>query len=240
MSDRRPARGRSKDGDLLHTGALIDAGIALRAGRDPERRLYRDSATRVDTLDVLLLIDSSASTALALPSGRSVLDALREAALIAAAALEATGHRCAIQGFASDTRQRVRVQRVKEFNEPALDDSVLARACGLRSAGSTRMGAAIRHATAQLTTRRGLIILLTDGEPHDVDIHDPRYLPDDLAHALAGAGRAGIATACLHASPDGTSPALRRAFAAGLYLPLRRPDRLADALCTCIAAIGRR
>jgi hypothetical protein len=240
VSDRRPTRSRSKDGDLLHTGALIDAGIALRAGRDPERRLYRDSATRIEALDVLLLIDSSASAALALPSGRSVLDALREAALIAAAALEATGHRCTIQGFASDTRQRVRVQRVKEFHEPALDDSVLARACGLRSAGSTRMGAAIRHATAQLTIRRSLIMLLTDGEPHDVDIHDPRYLPDDLAHALAGAGRAGVATACLHASPDGTSPALRRVFAAGLYLPLRRPDRLAEVLCTCIAAIGRR
>ncbi len=240
VSDRRPSRGRSKDGDLLHTGALIDAGITLRAGRDPERRLYRDSAARVETLDVLLLIDSSASTARALPSGRSVLDALREAALIAAAALETTGHRCAIQGFASDTRQRVRVQRVKDFTEPALDDSVLARACGLRSAGSTRMGAAVRHATAQLSAPRSLIMLLTDGEPHDVDIHDPRYLPDDLAHALAGAGRAGIATACLHVSPDGNSPALRRVFASGLYLPLRQPDRLAEALCACIAAIGRR
>ncbi len=83
-------------------------------------------------------------------------------------------------------------------------------------------------------------MLLTDGEPHDVDIHDPRYLPDDLAHALAGAGRAGIATACLHVSPDGNSPALRRVFASGLYLPLRQPDRLAEALCACIAAIGRR
>ncbi|HEY9194465.1 MAG TPA: VWA domain-containing protein, partial [Methyloversatilis sp.] len=240
VSERRPTRGRSKDGDLLHTGALIDAGIALRAGRDPEPRLYRDSAARVEALDVLLLIDCSASTSFALPSGRRVLDALREAALIAAAALEATGHRCAIQGFASDTRQRIRVQRVKDFADAALDDAVLARAGGLRSAGSTRMGAAIRHAAAQLSAPRSLIVLLTDGEPHDVDIHDPRYLPDDLAHALTGAGRAGIATACLHASPDGTSSALRRVFARGLYLPLRSPDRLARTLCTCIAAIGGR
>lgn len=53
-------------------------------------------------------------------------------------------------------------------------------------------------------------MLLTDGEPYDVDIHDPHYLPADLAHALTDAGRAGIATACLHASME----ALRRPCAA--------------------------
>ncbi|MDP3287982.1 MAG: hypothetical protein Q8M64_06710, partial [Methyloversatilis sp.] len=165
MSDRRPTQGRSKDGDLLHTGALIDAGIALRAGRDPEHRLYRDSAARVESLDVLLLIDTSASTALSLPSGRTVLATLREAALLAAAALEATGHRCIVQAFASDTRHRVRVQRVKDRAERTGDDAVLARAGGLVSAGSTRMGTALRHATAQMPIRsRSLVLLLTDGE----------------------------------------------------------------------------
>ncbi|MCQ9375993.1 VWA domain-containing protein [Methyloversatilis sp. XJ19-13] len=221
VSDRRPTQGRSKDGDLLHTGALIDAGIALRAGHDPERRLYRDSAARVEVIDVLLLIDTSASTALALPSGRTVLEALREAALLAAAALEATGHRCTVQAFASDTRHRVRVQRVKDREEKACADTVLARAGGLVSAGSTRMGAALRHAMAQLPARsRSLILLLTDGEPHDVDIHDPRYLTEDLAHALADARRAGIAVACLHSAPDGVSSALRRVFPPGSYVAL--------------------
>ncbi|WP_439537525.1 nitric oxide reductase activation protein NorD [Methyloversatilis sp.] len=227
VSDRRPTQGRSKDGDLLHTGALIDAGIALRAGHDPERRLYRDSAARVEAMDVLLLIDTSASTALTLPSGRTVLEALREAALLAAAALEATGHRCTVQAFASDTRHRVRVQRVKDREEGACADTVLARAGGLVSAGSTRMGAALRHATAQLPARsRSLILLLTDGEPHDVDIHDPRYLTEDLAHALADARRAGIAVACLHSAPDGASSSLRRIFPSGRYVALRHPEQL--------------
>jgi nitric oxide reductase NorD protein len=227
VSDRRPTQGRSKDGDLLHTGALIDAGIALRAGHDPERRLYRDSAARVEALDVLLLIDTSASTAQVLPSGRTVLQALREAALLAAAALEATGHRCTLQAFASDTRHRVRVQRVKDREERACDEVVLGRASGLVSAGSTRMGAALRHAMAQMPARsRSLILLLTDGEPHDVDIHDPRYLSEDLARVLADARRAGIAVACLHSAPDGASSALRRVFPPGRYVALRRPEHL--------------
>jgi nitric oxide reductase NorD protein len=79
VSDRRPTRGRSEHGDLLHTGALIDAGIALRSRRDPGRRLHRDSAARVEPVEVLLLVDTSASTALGLEPGRRVLDALRDA-----------------------------------------------------------------------------------------------------------------------------------------------------------------
>jgi nitric oxide reductase activation protein len=125
----------------------------------------------------------------------------------------------------------VRVQRVKDREEKACDEAVLARAAGLLSAGSTRMGAALRHAMAQLPVRsRSLILLLTDGEPHDVDIHDPRYLTEDLAHALADARRAGIAVACLHSAPDGASSALRRVFPPGSYVALPGAARLAQTL----------
>lgn len=235
VSDRRPTQGRSEHGDLLHTGALIDAGIALRSRRDPGRRLYRDSAARVEPVEVLLLVDTSASTALELGRGGRVLDALREAAWLAAAALEGAGHRSAIQGFASDTRHRVRMQRVKDFAERAFDGAVLARIGGLTSGGSTRMGAAIRHAASQMQSARRVITLVTDGEPHDVDIHDPRYLTDDLAHALAEAGREGIATLCLHIAQDDAPGPLKRLFPAGRYRSLRNPDRLAHALMACIA-----
>ena len=236
VSDRRPTRGRSEHGDLLHSGALIDADIALRSRRDPGRRLYRDSAARVEPVEVLLLVDTSASTAFELEPGRRVLDALRDTAWLAAAALEDAGHRSAIQGFASDTRHLVRVQRVKDFGERALDGAVLASAGGLASGGSTRMGAAIRHAAGQMRSARRVIALLTDGEPHDVDIHDPRYLTDDLAHALAEVRRSGIATLCLHFAQNDAPGPLKRLFPAGHYRSLRNPDRLAHALMACIAA----
>jgi nitric oxide reductase NorD protein len=180
-------------------------------------------------------VDTSASTAFELEPGRRVLDALRDAAWLAAAALEGAGHRSAIQGFASDTRHRIRVQRVKDFGERALDGAVLARARGLASGGSTRMGAAIRHAASQMRSARRVIALLTDGEPHDVDIHDPRYLTEDLTHALAEVRRAGIATLCLHIAREDAPGPLKRLFPAGRCSSLRNPDRLVHALMACIA-----
>jgi nitric oxide reductase NorD protein len=206
VSDRRPTQGRSEHGDLLHTGALIDAGIALRSRRDPGRRLHRDSAARVEPVEVLLLVDTSASTALELEPGRRVLDALRDTAWLAAAALEGAGHRSAIQGFASDTRHRVRVQRVKDFAERAFDGAVLARAGGLTSGGSTRMGAAIRHAAEPDAVGAARHRTLTDGEPHDVDIHDPRYLT--TTWRMRSPKRAGPASPrCACTSPRMTRPA---------------------------------
>jgi nitric oxide reductase NorD protein len=98
------------------------------------------------------------------------------------------------------------------------------------------MGAAIRHAAEPDAVGATRHRTLTDGEPHDVDIHDPRYLIDDLAHALAEARRAGIATLCLHIAQNDAPGPLKRLFPAGHYRSLRNPDRLAHALMACIAA----
>jgi nitric oxide reductase activation protein len=42
-----------------------------------------------------------------------------------------------------------------------------------------------------------LILLLTDGEPHDIDVHDKRYLMFDAKRAVEDQRRYGIATFCL-------------------------------------------
>ena len=69
--------------------------------------------------------------------GGTVLDAIRGAALVAAAALEGAGHWCALQAFSSNTRAMVRVQRVKAFGEDIGDAAVQARlaAIGYRDPG---------------------------------------------------------------------------------------------------------
>jgi nitric oxide reductase NorD protein len=230
----RPGRRRSRDGEHLHTDALIDAGIALRARIAPPQRLQRRAHPHEDTLDIVLLIDASASTAAPGADGRPLLATLREAALLAAAWLDARGHRVRVQAFASDTRHRVRVQRVKDAGDSALDAAVLARAAGLRSAGSTRMGAPVRHALSQFDGAPGHIVLLTDGEPHDIDIHDPRYLAEDLVRAVREAQRDGIVTSCLLIG-DGTRAGLSRLFAPGRCVAGPGGRRLAQALCDCVA-----
>jgi nitric oxide reductase activation protein len=44
--------------------------------------------------------------------------------------------------------------------------------------------------------------LLSDGQPHDIDLHDPRYGVEDARHAVQEGRRAGVQMACLTLSPD--------------------------------------
>ena len=211
----RPGSGRARDGELLHTDALIEAGIALRTRTRPPSRLYRAARPDDGGRDLLLLIDASASTAPPCADHRPLLEHLRDAALLAAHELERIGHSVRVWAFASDTRHRVRVQHLKDVREDALDARVCARAAGLRSHGSTRIGAALRHAVAHPSGDRPLILLLTDGEPHDIDVHDPRYLPEDLKQAVREARRRGTEVRCLHVGAATHASALRHAFDPG-------------------------
>lgn len=211
---------RSTEGEAFHLNRLVDARISQRLRLAPDPRVYLRAQWQAQPLDVLLLADVSASTADAAPAGGSQLDAVRRAALVAAAALERAGHRSAIRAFSSNTREHVRIHLVKGFDETAEDETVAARLAGLRSEWSTRLGAVLRHAVARLAREaRGqpLVLLLSDGHAHDVDVHDARYLAEDFRRARAEAARAGIATALL-------DPAAVRDM----------PRALAD----CIAAAG--
>jgi nitric oxide reductase activation protein len=53
------------------------------------------------------------------------------------------------------------------------------------------------------------VLLISDGQPHDVDVHDPRYLVDDALHAVHGARRRGVRMACLSVGAVATPAALR-------------------------------
>lgn len=224
----RPGSGRERDGEVLHTEALIEAGIALRTRTRPPSRLFRAAHPTDSGRDVLLLIDASASTAHLCADGRPLLEHLRDAALLAAHALEGDGHIVRVWAFASDTRHRVRVQHLKDEHDGALDARVCARAAGLRSHGSTRIGAALRHGAAHALGERPLIVLLTDGEPHDIDVHDPRYLLEDVKRAVREARRAGVTAQCVHVGP--AAPAgLRSVFDAGRCIAAD-PQRIVDVL----------
>jgi nitric oxide reductase activation protein len=100
---------------------------------------------------------------------------------------------------------------VKSFTQQA-DEEMAGRVQALRSAGSTRLGAVLRHATHRLAARRGTkrwVVLLSDGSPHDIDVHDPAYLIDDARHALSGARRHGVRVGCLVFEPDASGDAAR-------------------------------
>ena len=132
-----------------------------------------------------------------------MLQAACSSAAATALALQTLGVPCEVVAFSSNGRQ-------------AVNDTLAARLQALRSGGSTRLGAALRHATARLAAQRGRgrdvpswVLLLSDGEPHEIDAHDPRYLVDDARQAVREGQRRGVRMACLTMGGTAAPQALR-------------------------------
>jgi nitric oxide reductase activation protein len=137
----------------------------------------------------------------------------------------------AIHAFCSNGREEVRYLRVKDFHEP-YDAAAKSRLAGLKGSLSTRIGAALRHAGAELErklTHRRLLLVITDGEPSDIDIGDRRYLAEDARKAVATLAHKGIDVFCVGLDAGGDSY-LPRIFGQRNILVIDRLERLLEKL----------
>lgn len=219
------------DGPQLDLDALLRRQVARRSGLPGDDRAHRGRARRHRLGSALLLIDQSASTAAGWHDGEtSQLQAACDLAWRAARVLGGTGLSTSIAAFSSNGRHAVAWRAIQGFGE-ALAAPCHARLAALRSGGSTRLGAAIRHAARQLAQRRDgerILLVFSDAQPHDVDVHDPRYLVEDARHAVRRARRQGLRVVCL--SPAAASAEARTIFGVpGLAVP-RHCDELPRAL----------
>ncbi|MBT6022225.1 MAG: nitric oxide reductase activation protein NorD, partial [Candidatus Thioglobus sp.] len=123
----------------------------------------------------------------------------QEAVSLLAWAVEQLGDNFAIAGFNSDTRQKVMYYHIKGYSE-SWDDTVKSRLADLKAEFSTRMGAAIRHGAHYLDLQQSdkkLMLILTDGEPADIDIHDPKALIQDTHKAVQEVQQKGMYPYCI-------------------------------------------
>lgn len=185
---------RQLDGHDLDVDAVLDAGIALRSRQEPDPRVFRSTTSRHRDLAVLLLLDISESTRDHLASGVSVLEVERLAVAVLAEAMGALGDPFSLLAFASNGRDDVEMTTVKAFDEP-YDRTCVGRLAALSSGLSTRLGTALRHAGELISHARSfrkLVIVLTDGEPSDIDVTDPLDLVEDARRAAVGLRARGI------------------------------------------------
>jgi hypothetical protein len=193
-----------EEGSELDLDVAVRALADWRAGAQPDPRIHMSTRTVGRDIAVLLLVDLSASVNDAVPgTEETVLSVSRAAAALLAWAISQLGDHLAIAGFHSNTRHEVRYLHIKGFAEP-WDDPAKARLAGARGAYSTRMGAALRHAGDLLSGRRAdkkLLLVLTDGQPADVDVSDPAHLSADAAQAVRELDRAGLYTHCISLDP---------------------------------------
>lgn len=223
---------KQEDGDEIDINAAVLALTDIQMGRQPDFRIMMRNLRHIRDLSVLVLIDVSESTNDNVPgSDATVLELAREATVLLAGALDKIGDPFAIHGFDSDGRSDVEYFRYKDFDAP-YDQKAKAHLAGMTGQLSTRMGAAVRHASSILHRRpsqKKLLLIVTDGEPSDNDVRDPQYLRQDARKAVEEAAARGIATFCLSLDP-GADEYVSRIFGARNYMVVDHIDRLPEKL----------
>ena len=196
------------DGEEFDLNAIIDYVIDRRADGQQSERIYTKRLRRRRDVAVSFLLDQSSSTARTIGRhplqpytrpGRRIIEIEKEGLVLMSEALEAVGDVYSINGFTSEGRRNVKFYVVKDFDEK-YNDEVKRRIGGITYQNNTRLGAAIRHATARLgkqDARTRLLIVLSDGRPYDHDYGDARYAREDTREALRQAKNEGITPFCI-------------------------------------------
>lgn len=178
-------------------------------------------------LACLVLADLSLSTDAWVSDEQRVIDVIRDSLMLFGEALSATGDAFAFHGFSSLKRSLVRFHDIKAFDAP-LDAAARGRIAALKPGWYTRMGAAVRHASSLLERQPAalrLLLILSDGKPHDIDLYEGRYGIEDTRHALIDARRAGIKPFCVTIDKEGAAY-LPHMFGPGGFTVLRKPEEL--------------
>ncbi len=199
---------REIDGEDYDLNALVDFVIDRKADGKQAENIYTKRLRKQRDVAVSILLDQSSSTARTITRnplqpythpGRRIIEVEKEGIVLMSEALEAVGDVYAIYGFTSEGRRNVKFYVVKDFAENYSAETEK-RIGGITFQNNTRLGAAIRHASAKLLkqeARTKLLIVLTDGRPYDHDYGDARYAREDVREALTEAKTTGITPFCI-------------------------------------------
>lgn len=220
---------RQSDGDDLDLDAVVAACTDIRAQHTPSDFLYVARRKRRRDLSLVILVDTSLSTD-AYEADERVIDVEKKAIVLLSDVLALQDDRFEISGFSSRTRNHCDYITVKRFSEPWQQAS--SRLGALAPNGYTRIGPAVRHATALLErelSRKRWILLLSDGKPGDYDRYEGRYGIEDVRQSVRDAERTGVRVFAL-AIQAAAKHYLPYMFGKGRFRILPRPQLLPEAL----------
>lgn len=229
-----------EEGSELDLDVAIRSLIDFKSGANPDPRINMSHRHDGRDIAVMLLMDLSESVD-QIPEGcqQTILQLSQEAVSLLGWAIDQLGDSFAIAGFSSNTRHEVRYQHIKGYGE-RWNDEVKGRLAALQAGWSTRMGAAIRHASHYLSARpadKKLLLILTDGEPSDIDVHDDRLLIEDSRKAVQEADQDGIYTYCINL--DSNADSYVRDIFGNHYTVIDRVERLPEQLPRLFMALTR-
>lgn len=186
-----------------------------------EPRVFRELLPSRRDVTTALLLDGSSS--LGVHGGR--IFALELACADALSrAMSAARERHGIFVFTGNTRHRVEVQCLKDFEDRRF---VPPSAVSLVTGGYTRLGAPLRHLTRRLLdqpSQRRLLIVIGDGLISD-EGYEGRYAWADAAHAVDEAHDAGVSVYYVGVGPTRVDP-LPEVFGPRRSQRIRRVEEL--------------
>ncbi len=232
---------RIEDGDELDINACVEAITAMRMGEQPDMRITMKNVLKQRDVSVMILLDLSESTnALVVGEDKTIIQVTQEACSLVSKAIAGIGDAFAIHGFSSDGRHDVQYVKFKEFDEN-FGTEVKAKLAGMKGGLSTRMGAAIRHAGSYLekqTSKQKLMLVITDGEPADIDERDGQYLKQDAKKAVEELSSKGIFSYCLTIDPF-ADKYVQNIFGQGRFAIIDNVARLPEKLPTLFANLTK-
>ena len=230
--DRKRRMRRQWEGEDIDLNAATEVLVDRRLGLAPDPRIFVRPGKAARRATILLLLDmSQSSNDYREDIGGTVLQLAKRAALMSLGAAAGTEDRVAVHGFFSNTREAVHYFRLLDPGQ-ACNDLTLRRIETAEAKYSTRMGAAIRHATALLRkeeTDVRAVVLISDGAPSDIDVFHADYLVEDAAVAVREALCEGIDAACVTLDPQAASY-VRRIFGNGRFSIVDNAMRLGTVL----------
>ncbi|MBI5927120.1 MAG: VWA domain-containing protein [Aquabacterium sp.] len=204
-----------------------------------EPRVFARPQRSERSLATLLLADLSLSTDAWASQDARVIDVIREALYVFGQAMEGLGDPFEMLGFSSVKRHNVRVHALKRFDE-SWSALTRDRVGAIKPGYYTRMGAAIRYATRELSIRpekQRLLLLLTDGKPNDLDHYEGRFGLEDTRHAVQAAKSAGLHPFCITIDEE-ASDYLPYLFGQHGYALVHKPKELVSRLTQIVGQLS--
>ncbi len=175
---------RQTSGEHIDIDAVTDMFADLKAKHTPDDRVYLSKRKRKKELSLLFLLDLSLSSD-GYAKGNRIIDIEKQVSILFGEVLNENFVDFQIDGFYSKTRNNTSYITLKAFDEPWQKAKLKIGA--VQPQGYTRIGPALRHASALLKKRKmrkKWLILLSDGKPNDYDRYEGKYGIRDIKQAL--------------------------------------------------------
>ena len=191
---------KQQDGEELDLDSCIESVIEIKRGSTPSNNIYKKTSRKGRDLLVSILVDISESTNDFIKNtNKTIFSSIIEATGILSEAISRTGDDFSLSTFCSNKREDVRYWKIKNFKDK-LSQNHINKLESMKPGFSTRLGAAVRQAGDELVSKtnyRKLLLIISDGEPSDIDVEDNEYLIEDAKSAVRRLAYNGVDVFCV-------------------------------------------